>query len=685
MLEEKEEIKRDEALEETSPMNNEENARSVKTEEKKESKFLKGFIGFFATLWRWIRRMFMGASKDLVKDGTASRAESLESPARIAAKKFFKKKIAVSALIVLVSMFAFVFIAPLFIGIDYNYNDTSQANLAPNMSLRRVPKELANDVRSIDSHSCFSVGVSNSNKLYMWGITYDQGSKIELKNKPDVIKDDNVLFAAGGVDHIVAITTDGQYVGWGNNTQGQYGMDASEETVLSYYKMNDIFREKLDVSKITDLYAGNKFTGCIYDGKLYVWGNKYALVNMQKLDYDWFGADAVKAAFGNYYGLVLTSTGEMKGYINESIFDGVISVPGDTKVRKIDDVSEYVYGKKIIDIAATNNVFYFITEDGVLGAFGVQKYGEKDLPLIRADEKFASIVGGGQHAVAITDDNIAYGFGLNSSRQANIKGVKVSKVFAGNKQTYIIDSNNKLIKSYGLSGYLMGTDKYGRDVFTRIVHGGKMTMTIGAVAVIISTIIAIIIGCVSGYFGGWVDMLLMRLTEIVGSIPFLPFAMLLSHVLTYTQVSETTRIFIIMVILGALSWTGLAHMIRGQVLAEREKDFVLAAKAMGVKESRITFKHILPNIVSIIFVSVTLDFAGCLLTESSLSYLGFGVQEPRATWGNMLNAARNDVVIRTYWWQWVFPSIFLAIATISINIIGDALRDALDPRGTGER
>ena len=153
----------------------------------------------------------------------------------------------------------------------------------------------------------------------------------------------------------------------------------------------------------------------------------------------------------------------------------------------------------------------------------------------------------------------------------------------------------------------------------------------------------------------------------------------------FRSVSETTRIFIIMVILGCLSWTGLAHMIRGQVLAEREKDFVLAAKAMGVKETKIAFKHILPNVLSIIFVSVTLDFAGCLLTESSLSYLGFGVQEPRATWGNMLNAANNDVVISNYWWQWVFASIFLAIATISINIIGDSLRDALDPKGSGER
>ena len=231
----------------------------------------------------------------------------------------------------------------------------------------------------------------------------------------------------------------------------------------------------------------------------------------------------------------------------------------------------------------------------------------------------------------------------------------------------------------------MGTDAKGRDVWTRIIHGGKMTLTIGAVAVIISTVIAVIVGSLSGYFGGWVDILLMRLAEIVGAIPFLPFAMLLSHVLSYTTVSETMRIFIIMVILGVLGWTGLAHMIRGQVLAEREKDFVMAARAMGVKETKIAFKHILPNIISIILVHVTLDFAGCLLTESSLSYLGFGVNEPRATWGNMLNAAKGYTVIVNMWWQWVFPSIFLAISTICINIIGDSLRDVLDPKGSGER
>ena len=196
----------------------------------------------------------------------------------------------------------------------------------------------------------------------------------------------------------------------------------------------------------------------------------------------------------------------------------------------------------------------------------------------------------------------------------------------------------------------------------------------------ISTIIGIIVGCISGYFGGWVDILLMRVTEIVGAIPFLPFALVLSAILQSSDLHENTRIFIIMLILGLLSWTGLAKLIRGQILAEREKEFVTAARSMGVKEGRIAFKHILPNVISVILVSVTLDFAGCMLTESSLSYLGFGVQLPRPTWGNMLDGSRNALVIQSYWWRWVFPALFLSIVVICINIIGDTLREVLDPK-----
>ena len=210
-------------------------------------------------------------------------------------------------------------------------------------------------------------------------------------------------------------------------------------------------------------------------------------------------------------------------------------------------------------------------------------------------------------------------------------------------------------------------------------------MTIGAVAVIVAAIIGIIVGCISGYFGGWVDLLLMRVTEVFSAIPFLPFALVLSAVLQGSSLKEDVRIFIIMIILGLLSWTGLATMIRGQILAEREKEFVLAAKAMGVKESRIAFKHILPNVMSVVIVSLTLSFATCMLTESSLSYLGFGVKLPRPTWGNMLDGCLNSVVIQNYWWRWLFPSLFLAITVICINIIGDTLRDVLDPKSSQEK
>ena len=149
--------------------------------------------------------------------------------------------------------------------------------------------------------------------------------------------------------------------------------------------------------------------------------------------------------------------------------------------------------------------------------------------------------------------------------------------------------------------------------------------------------------------------------------------------------SENAKIFLLMCILGVLSWTGLARLVRGQVLVARENEYVTAAKAMGVKESKIAFKHILPNVISIIIVTLTLDFATCMLTESSLSYLGFGVTPPRPTWGNMLNGANNMTVMNNYWWQWLFTALFLAVTTICINIIGDALRDVMDPKSNAER
>lgn len=677
---ENQKIEEKENLAQEAPVNAEQKPAEEVKEEKKPNKAASVIGNIFYTLWRWIKRMFLGASKEIAFNDDL-KVTRLESPSRIAAQKFFRKKVAVSALVVFVLLFGFVFIGPLIFPIDYSYSDPAQSNLAPTMSLRAVPAELGNTgVREINGTASFSAGVSKENKLYVWGSTKPTITSGDISVFPESIKNDNVALAAAGKDHMVAFTTDGYFVGWGDNSLGQYGSDDPES--ISAYPIDPIFKTKLDPSRYGGLYACNQITAAIYDSKLYVWGNKNALTNINDLNNN-YSANAKKAAFGYYRGIVLDNNGVIHGYDNQELYVNTRDSEGNCKVYP--SASAFLKTKKIVDIAASDNVFYAVTSDGLLCAFGTSNYGENELPLIPDGEKVISVSAGGKHAVCITDAHKAYSWGYNSDGQASFKGISGYSAFGGARQTYVADENGKLIGAYGLKGYVMGTDGLGRDIFTRIVHGGRMTMTIGAVSVVISTIIAIIVGAISGYFGGWVDMLLMRVTEIVGAIPFLPFAMLLSHVLTYTPVDETTRIFIIMVILGILSWTGLAHMIRGQVLAEREKDFVLAAKAMGVKEGRIAFKHILPNVVSVIFVSVTLDFAGCMLTESSLSYLGFGVQQPRATWGNMLNAARSDIVVRNYWWQWVFPAIFLAIATICINIIGDALRDVLDPKGSGER
>lgn len=166
---------------------------------------------------------------------------------------------------------------------------------------------------------------------------------------------------------------------------------------------------------------------------------------------------------------------------------------------------------------------------------------------------------------------------------------------------------------------------------------------------------------------------------MIGSLPFLPFAMILSALVGQTMTADQ-KIFMIMIILGLLSWTGLQRLVRAQVLSIREQEYVVAARSLGIKEKNIIFKHILPNTISIIIVNATLSFASSMLTEASLSFLGFGVPAPYPTWGNMLNGANNSIIIQRYWWRWVFPSIILGVCVICINLIGDGLRDAIDPR-----
>ena len=641
------------------------------------------FVRIGATLWRWTKRMFMGASKELTEDEKLF-VEKIESPGMMTVKAFFRRKLAVTALIVLIAMFLLVFIGPEFIPMDLTYTDALQANIAPNYTFLSVPEELAGNVKDISGYANYTLGISNDKTLYIWGVTKNNLTNTDMADFPEEIQKGNVAFAAAGSDHIIAITTGGKVVGWGNKTNGQYGTLKEGDEQFYIQMPNRVLTGSIDYTHVQQLICGYQCSAIVMkDGTVYAWGNKNAMMSLEELTTSAkMNKNVQKLAFSNYYAIALMKDGTVTGGQSLS-FMGTTAYS--TTEGKIPDLRAYLLKHKVKDIAATDKCYALVMEDGSIVTFGADRYGENSAPALAAGQKYVSVVAGTRHFVALTEDGTVRAWGHNDGGQTDIDGSKASKIFAGSKQTYLVNENDEITEKSGLKGYLFGTDNRGRDVLTRIIHGGKMTMTIGAVAVIVSTIIAIIIGCISGYFGGWVDMLLMRITEICSSIPFLPFAMMLSYVIRTQPIDEATRIFIIMCILGLLSWTGLARMIRAQVLAEREKEFVIAAQSMGIKESRIAFKHILPNVASIILVNLTLDFAGCMLTESSLSYLGFGVQQPQPTWGNMLYGANNSIVIQNYWWQWVFPAIFLAIATISINIIGDALRDVLDPKSSQER
>ena len=231
------------------------------------------------------------------------------------------------------------------------------------------------------------------------------------------------------------------------------------------------------------------------------------------------------------------------------------------------------------------------------------------------------------------------------------------------------------LKPPSLHHYL-GTDQLGRDVFSRMLHGAKVSLSVGFVAVAISILIGILVGAVAGYYGGWVDALLMRFVDIMLCFP--------SFFLILTVVALLgPSLFKVMVVIGITSWMGTSRFVRAEFLSLRERDFVQAAKALGVRDPRIIFRHILPNALAPVFVTATLDVASAILVEAGLSFLGFGVQPPAPSWGNILTEGRTYIF--DAWWLTVFPGLAILITVLSFNLAGEGLRDALDPRLRGRR
>ena len=248
-------------------------------------------------------------------------------------------------------------------------------------------------------------------------------------------------------------------------------------------------------------------------------------------------------------------------------------------------------------------------------------------------------------------------------------------IISTEQQTYLID-----MYSPPSAEHLLGTDDHGMDVLTRLMYGGRISLMVGFIVMILENIVGIVIGGISGYFGGWVDTLLMRFVDLFNSIPYYPMMIIAGAIMDSFEVNPYIRLYLMMAIMGIMGWTGVARVVRGQILSLREQDFMIATEATGIKVSRRIFRHLVPNVMPLLIVQATMGLGSIILAEATLSFLGLGIKYPLASWGSIINSSSNIYVMTNCWYLWIPAGLLIVLTVLGFNFVGDGLRDAFDPK-----
>lgn len=614
--------------------------------DKKENAFLRT-LGSFGRL---VGSLFSFGRMKRPVDMLAE--EAVMSPSKVIVKNFFRNKLAIGGLIGFTMMLSVVFIGAALNPLTILETNPIMRNTKPGLGYTKITNDAKNaELVQIANGSTYGIGLGKDGDVYAWGQDVLGATKI-----PSDINALQIKKIASGDRHAIVLTTSGKIYGWGNNNFKQAIVPTEIEAILM-------------LENVVDILAGDQYSAVLTDkNKIHVWGTTFAT-----------GLDIVPSAFQGR----IVKAAQAPYNIVLILDDGSVGIMGERQTA-LDRIPEVIVNKdvQIVDAAVTVRTAIAVDTVGQVYVWGENEYGLLTLPEGIENEKIVAVEAGRAHFMALSASGKVFTWGSNAFNQLtlpkDLEGKKVASIAANYYQSYAI-AEDGTSHGWGQNGYLLGTDDLGRDMLMRLIHGGRVTMTVGAVAVLISTTIGLLVGLVAGFYGGWIENVLMRFTEVINSFPFLPMAITLSSFVGGV-LTQTERLLLIMVILGVISWTGLARLVRGQILAEREKDFVLAARALGIRSKVIILRHILPNVINVVIVSMTLGYAGSLLTEAGLSFLGFGVIPPSPSWGNMLTGAQDSTVITFYWWRWILPAVAVLIAALTVNIIGDGLRDAMDPK-----
>ena len=554
------------------------------------------------------------------------------SPGALVAKRFFRNRLAVVGLSILIFMFVFSFIGGLLspYGEDEFFYREDQIN-----------KE-------------FAVVTENSDFRYMAKDSNLFGSAVQAQTMLAIQKNSE-SFSYNGTNYALAqegsdfysISSGGKLIGiaYKDVVSSSDGQALSFEFVYTALKSNAALAQEVEKEAEQETAGVSEGTGATDDAA-------------EPAEPEEVGEPAVKTFTVD--GLTYT--------IDE---DGGV-LQGEKEVAYI---SRYIVQAIMPDIFLSRDFKEKLIDTIAVGG---TKFTYTDESLILDDEPDAAL-DGEEAGIGAMDDAL-----VEEDNTASDATMEYTIERSQNHANWIIrqQQSSRQYDSYSFPSakHWLGTDKYGMDMLTRLMYGGRVSLMIGFIVIIIETVLGVILGGIAGYFGGWVDNLIMRLVDIFYCIPSMPIILILGAAMDQQRVEPGKRLIYLMLILGILGWAGIARLVRGQILSLREQEFMTATEACGISVKSRIFKHLIPNVIPQLIVNCTMGLGSVIITEATLSFLGLGVKFPFASWGNIINDVNNTHVLTTYWFIWIPAGLLLLLTVLAFNLVGDGLRDAFDPK-----